>query len=93
MVVPYTSHVSHMNSSEREVRADLLALWTEVLTLRTVRLTDKSKIHEPVSVVQFLKLDLDADLRKKVKCLIKIAEGKTEPLRTARNKFIGPQRF
>ena len=90
---PYTSNVTHLASREREERADLLALWTDVLTLRTVRLTDKSKIHEPVSVVQFLELDLDADLKKEVEDLIKIAECKTKPLRIARNKFIGHKDF
>ena len=88
---PYTSNVTYLAGSEREERADLLALWTEVLTLRTVRLTDK--FNQSVSVVQFLKLDLDADLRKKVKCLIKITENKTKPLRTARDKFIGHKDF
>lgn len=89
----YTSNIIHMNSREREERVDLLALWTEVLTLRTVRLTDKSNIHEPVSVVKFLELDLDADLKEDIKDLIKIAEDKTKPLRTARNKFIGHKDF
>ena len=50
---------------EREERVDLLALWTDVLTLRTVRLTDKS--NQSVSVFQFLRLDLESDLKKKVK--------------------------
>ncbi len=90
---PYTSNFTLMNSREREERIDLLALWTEVLTLRAVRLTDKSKSHEPVSVVQFLELDLDANLKKKVEDLIKIARDKTKPLRTVRDKFIGHKDF
>ncbi|MDE0017619.1 MAG: hypothetical protein OXU51_15665 [Candidatus Poribacteria bacterium] len=88
---PYTSNFTLMNSEEREERIDLLALWTEVLTLRTVRLTDKSKLS--VSVIQFLNLNLDPDLKKEVKGLIEIAQDKTEPLRTARNKFIGHKDF
>ena len=60
----YTSKFTRMNSREREERIDLLALWTEVLTLRTVRLTDKLGRHQPVSVLQFLELDLDANLKK-----------------------------
>ena len=84
----YTSDITYLAGREREKRIDLLALWTEVLTLRTVRLTDKSKSHEPVSVFQFLDLDLDADLRKKVEDLAKITKDKSEPLRTARDKFI-----
>ena len=40
---PYTGSTAHLNSREQGVPADLLALWTEVLTIRTVRLTDKSK--------------------------------------------------
>ena len=86
---PYTSNVTYLAGREREERADVLALWTEVLTLRTVRLTDKSKFHEPVSVVQFLRLNLEPDLKTKVEKLIKITENKTKPLRIARNKFIG----
>ena len=70
-----------------------MALWTEVLTLRTVRLTDKSKRHEPVSIVQFLELDLEPDLKTKVEELIEIAKDKTEPLRTTRDKFIGHKDF
>ena len=90
---PYTSSVTHMNSREREERIDLLALWTEVLTIRAVRLTDKSKRHEPVSVFQFFSLDLDTDLKKKVEDLAKIIEGKSEPLRRARDKFIAHKDF
>ena len=90
---PYTSNVTYLAGREREERADVLALWTEVLTLRTVRLTDKSKFHEPVSVVQFLRLNLEPDLKTKVEKLIKITENKTKPLRIARNKFIGHKDF
>ena len=90
---PYTSNIDLMNSREREERIDLLALWTEVLTLRTVRLTDKPGRHEPVSVLQFLELDLDSELKKETKDLIEIAKDKTEPLRTARDKFIGHKDF
>ena len=89
----YTSNITFMNSREREERIDLLALWTEVLTLRTVRLTDKSKRHDPVSVVQFLELDLGSDLKKEVEELIKIVEDKSEPLRTARDKFVAHKDF
>ena len=87
----YTSNIIHMNSREREERIDLLALWTEILTIRTVRLTDKS--NKSVSVFQFLRLDLDADLKQKVKDLIKITENKSKPLRTARDKFIAHKDF
>ena len=90
---PYTSNVTYLAGREREERVDLLALWTEILTLRTVRLTDKSKSHEPVSVFQFLCLDLDADLKKKVEDLAKITEDKSEPLRKARDKFIAHKDF
>ena len=90
---PYASDANYLAGEEREERIDLLALWTEVLTLRTVRLTDKSKRHEPVSVFQFLSLDLDADLKKEIESLIKIVEDKTKPLRTARDKFIGHKDF
>ena len=89
----YTSNITFMNSREREERVDLLALWTEVLTLRAVRLTDKSKSHEPVSVFQFLELDLDTDLKQEVKDLAKITEDKSEPLRKARDKFIAHKDF
>ena len=88
---PYTSNLTLMNSEQREERVDLLALWSEVLTLRTVRLTDKSKLS--VSVIQFLNLDLDPDLKKEVKDLIEIAKDKTEPLRTARDKFVAHKDF
>ena len=63
------------------------------MTLRAVRLTDESKIHEPVSVVQFLKIDLDTDLKKEVEDLIKIAKDKTKLLRIARDKFIAHKDF
>lgn len=84
---------SPLNSREREERIDLLALWSEILTLRTVRLTDKSKYDEPVSVFEFLELDLDADLKKKVENSITIVKGKTKPLRKVRNKFISHKDF
>lgn len=63
------------------------------MILRAVRLTDESKIHEPVSVVQFLKLDLEPDLRTKVEDLVKITKDKSEPLRLPRNKFISHKDF
>ena len=63
------------------------------MTLRTVRLTDKPGRHEPVSVVQFLELDLDANLKKNVADLIEIAKVKTKPLLPARDKFIGHKDF
>ena len=89
----YTRNVTFMNSREREERIDLLALWTEILTLRTVRLTDKSKYDEPVSVFEFLELDLDTGLKKKVKNSIKIVKDKTKPLRKVRNKIISHKDF
>ena len=89
----YASDIDYLAGREREERIDLLALWTEVLTLRTVRLTDKSKRHEPVSVFQFLSLNLDADLKKKVKGLAEITENKSEPLRKARDKFFAHKDF
>ena len=89
----YTSDVTYLAGREREKRIDLLALWTEVLTIRAVRLTDESQTHEPVSVVQFLELDLNADLKQKVKDLIKNTKYKSKPLRTARNKFIAHKDF
>ena len=91
--LPYTSDIIRLPGVEREEPVELLALWTEVLTLRTVRLTDKSKRHEPVSIVQFLELDLEPDLKTKVEELIEIAKDKTEPLRTTRDKFIGHKDF
>lgn len=91
--LPYTSDTIRLPGIESEEPDELLALWTEILTIRTVRLTDKSKFHEPVSVVQFLKLDLEPDLKTKVEELVKITEDKTEPLRTTRNKFIGHKDF
>ncbi len=90
---PYTSDIIRLPGVGREEPIELLALWTEVLTLRTVRLTDKSKRHEPVSVVQFLELDLEPDLKTKVEELIEIAKDKTKPLRTTRDKFIGHKDF
>ncbi|MYC76348.1 hypothetical protein F4X10_11345 [Candidatus Poribacteria bacterium] len=91
--LPYTSDIIRLPGIEREEPVELLALWTEVLTIRTVRLTDKSKSHEPVSVVQFLELDLEPDLKTKVEELIKITEDKTKPLRRTRDKFIGHKDF
>ena len=91
--LPYTSETIHLAGIGREEPLELLALWTEVLTIRTVRLTDKSKRHESVSVVQFLELDLKPDLKTKVEELMKITEDKTEPLRTTRDKFIGHKDF
>ena len=91
--LPYTSNVIHLPGIEREEPLELLALWTEVLTLRTVRLTDKPGRHEPVSVLQFLNLDLEPDLKTKVEDLIEIAENKAKPLRLARDQFIGHKDF
>ena len=88
--LPYTSDITRLPGMGRKEPAELLAFWTEILTLRTVRLTDNiSKYDEPVSVVQFLKLDLEPDLKTKVEELIEIVKDKTKPLRTTRNKFIG----
>ena len=75
----------------RKEPAELLALWTEVLTIRTVRLTDKSK--QSVSVFQFLRLDLEPGLKKRVEDLIKLAVDKTEPLRIAKDKFYSHKDF
>ena len=91
--LPYTSDITHLSGTGRKKRVDLLALWTEVLTLRTVRLTDKPGRHEPVSVLQFLNLDLEPDLKTMVEDLIEIAENKTKPLRLARDQFIGHKDF
>ena len=91
--LPYTSDITHLPGVGREEPVELLALWTEVLTIRTVRLTDKSNRHEPVSVVQFLNLDLEPDLKTKVEELIEIAKDKTKLLRPVRNKFIGHKDF
>ena len=84
--LPYTTDIIHLPSIEREEPVELLALWTEVLTIRIVRLTDK--FNQSVSVFQFLRLDLDADLKKKVKDLTKITEDKSKILRTTRDQFI-----
>ena len=84
--LPYTSNIIHLAGIEREEPVELLALWTEVLTIRTVRLTDK--FNQSVSVFQFLRLDLESELKKKVKDLIKITEDKSKILRTTRDKFI-----
>lgn len=86
----YTSGVRLAGVGRKE-RADLLALWTEVLTTRTVRLTDKYK--QSVSIFQFLRLGLDPNLKKEIETLIKIAEDKTKPLRTARDKFYSHKDF
>ena len=51
--IPYTGRTRLRVGQEREEYADLLALWTEVLILRTVRLTDKSKRNKSVSVLNF----------------------------------------
>ena len=91
--LPYTSDITHLPGVGREEPVELLALWTEVLTIRTVRLTDKSNRHEPVSVVQFLNLDLEPDLKTKVEELIEIAKDKTKLLRPVRDKFIGHKDF
>lgn len=90
---PYTSNTRHINSRKQEVPADLLAPWIEILILRTARLTDKSKYDESVSVVQFLELDLEANLKQTVEDLIKIAKYKTRPFRKARNKFFAHKDF
>ena len=87
----YTSKTTRIAGRGREEPADLLALWTEVLTIRTVRVTDKYK--QSVSVFQFLRLDLDPNLKKEIETLIKIAEDKTKPLRTARDKFYSHKDF
>jgi hypothetical protein len=89
--LPYTSNIIHLAGVEREEPIELLALWTEVLTIRTVRLTDK--FDQSVSIFQFLRLDLESELKKKVKDLIKITEDKSKILRTTRDKFIGHKDF
>lgn len=89
--LPYTSDIIHLPGIGRKKRVDLLALWTEVLTLRTVRLTDKS--NQSVSVFQFLRLDLELDLKRKVEDLTKITKDKSELLRRTRDKFIGHKDF
>ena len=86
--LPYTSNTIRLAGISREEPVELLALWTKVLILRTVRLTDKSKRHKPVSVFEFLRLDLDTDLKKKVEDLTKITEDKAESLRTVRDQII-----
>ena len=78
-------------SEEREVPADLLSLWTEVLILRTIRLADKS--NKSVSVCQFSKLNLDADLKEKVENLIEIAKAKTDLFKPVRDQFIAHKDF
>ena len=84
--LPYTSDIIHLPGIEREEPVELLALWTEVLTIRTVRLTDK--FNQSVSVFQFLRLNLESDLKKKVKDLTEITEDKSKILRKTRDKFI-----
>ena len=88
--LPYTSG-DRLAGGGREEPADKLALWSEVLILRTVRLTDKFK--QSVSVCQFLRLDLDSDLKKKVEDLTDITEDKSKILRTTRDKFISHKDF
>ena len=88
--LPYTSGVRLAGVGRKEP-ADKLALWSEVLILRTVRLTDKSK--QSVSVFQFLQLDLDSGLKKKVEDLTDITEEKSKILRTTRDKFISHKDF
>ena len=83
---PYTGNTTRLPGIEREEPAELLALWTEVLTIRTVRLTDKS--NQSVSVFQFIRLDLESDLKKRVEDLTKITEDKSKILRKTRDKFI-----
>ena len=78
-------------SEEHEVPADLLSLWTEVLILRTIRLTDKS--NKSVSVCQFSKLNLDDDLKEKVENLIEIAKAKTDLFKPVRDQFIAHKDF
>ena len=78
-------------SEEREVPADLLSLWTEVLILRTIRLTDKS--NKSVSVCQFSKLNLGEDLKEKVENLIEIAKAKTDLFKPVRDQFIAHKDF
>ncbi|RKU38845.1 hypothetical protein C6496_04905 [Candidatus Poribacteria bacterium] len=89
----YTSSHIHLASEEREVPLDLLSLWTEVLILRTVRLTDKSNRNKSVSVYEFPKLNLDADLKKKVENLIEISKQKTDLLKKTRDQFIAHKDF
>ncbi len=60
--IPYISG-ERIVGVRREEPADILALWTEALTTRTVRLTDTDK--RSVSVLQFPRLDLDPDLKSR----------------------------
>ena len=78
-------------SEEREVPADLLSLWTEVLILRTIRLADKS--NKSVSVCQFSKLNLDDDLKGKIENLIEIAKAKTDLFKPVRDQLIAHKDF
>ena len=89
--LPYTSIITRLPGIEREEPVELLALWTEVLTLRTVRLTDRD--NRSVSVFQFLRLNLKPDLKKKVEDLINITDNKSKLLRPTRNKFISHKDF
>ena len=89
----YTSNTIHLASEEHEVPADLLSLWTEVLILRTVRLTDKSKRNKSVSIHEFSKLNLEADLKEKVENLIGFSEQKTDLFKKARDQFIAHKDF
>ena len=89
--LPYTSIITRLPGIGREEPVELLALWTEVLTLRTVRLTDKD--NRSVSVFQFLRLELGSDLKKKVEDLINITKDKSKLLRQTRNQFISHKDF
>ena len=80
-----------VTSEEREVPVDLLALWTEVLILRTIRLTDK--FNKSVSICQFSKLNLDDDLKEKVENLIEITKAKTDLFKSVRDQFIAHKDF
>ena len=84
----YTNNHIHLAGEECEVPADLLSLWTEVLILRTVRLTDKSNRNKSVSVYEFSKLNLDADLKEKAENLIEISKEKTRDQFIAHKDFI-----
>lgn len=86
--IAYTNNHIHLAGEECEVPADLLSLWTEVLILRTVRLTDKSNRNKSVSVYEFSKLNLDADLKEKVENLIEISKEKTDLFKKTRDQFI-----
>ncbi len=89
--LPYRSQTIHLAGIGQKERVDLLALWTEVLTIRAARFTDKFK--QSVSVFQFLRLGLEPDLKKKVEDLTKITEDKSKILRSPRDKFITHKDF